>query len=92
MNIWRMMTHHENPQNALSWSKLNNRIAIGWGNIGDLSLQQLQNSTDISKLIKRHYPEARNSGTGGKSLWSFYSEIQKAILRSFLWGDNAVMA
>lgn len=51
MNIWRLMTYHENLDSE------NNRIAIGWDNISDLNLQQFQSPADISILIRQHYPE-----------------------------------
>lgn len=90
MNVWRLMTHHENPESALAWSILNNRIAIGWGNLGDLSLQQLQSPAEISGLIRYYYPGLRNSGTGGKSLWNFYSVMQKGDLVILSVGRRAL--
>jgi hypothetical protein len=36
MRVWRLITHHERPEEMLRWSKTMGRVAIGWGNVGDL--------------------------------------------------------
>ena len=69
MNIWRLVTHHADPERALNWARQSGRVAIGWGAIGDL--RQYASSQDISRAISRHYPTLRNQGSGGVCLDNF---------------------
>ena len=80
MNIWRLITHHEDADGALAWTCQNGRIAIGWGKIGDLRHQVFNSSKEVGVIIRRYYPELNNSGLGGISLWNFYSQMQKGDL------------
>lgn len=36
INIWRLVTHHVDPEYALNWAKREGKLAIGWGHIGDI--------------------------------------------------------
>ena len=65
MNVWRLITAHEDKDAALFWTKQNGRIAIGWGNIGDIRKQNYSSKEDIASAIRAAYPGLRHSGSGG---------------------------
>lgn len=73
MNIWRLIAHHEDCEEAIELMKNSNRLAIGWSDIG--SLDSFKSKNDIAKAIRKHYPTLGNSHTGGPSLQNF-KEIQ----------------
>lgn len=52
-------------------------IAIGWGKIGDIGKQGYRSPAEIAVAIRRHYPRDRSPGGGGRSLWSFFDEMQR---------------
>jgi len=76
MNIWRLVTHHTDPDAMLSWIRQNQRIAIGWGSIGDIEANAYHSAGAIGAAIRQHYPSSRNSGLGGPSLWNLYDELK----------------
>ena len=76
MNVWRLITHHEDKDAAWFWSRQNARITIGWGAIGDIGLKGYNSAKDISAAIRRAYPALPNSGLGGPSLWDFFAELK----------------
>lgn len=80
MNIWRLITHHINPDEALIWIRKNGRIAIGWGAIGDIGKLNYSSASAIGAAIRYHYPHKHNSGLGGPSLWNFYDGMSKGDL------------
>ncbi len=82
MNTWRLMTHHENPKGALEWMRKNERIAIGWGRIGDLRTYNFQSPEEIKAVLRAHpiYPKYPNAASMGPSLWDFYVTMQKGEL------------
>ena len=80
MNVWRLITHHEDKDAALLWSRQNGRIAIGWGAIGNIGAQGYNSADDITAAIRRHYPGSSNPHLGGSSLWDFYAGVQKGDL------------
>ena len=80
MKVWRLITHHADKDHALFWTKQNNRIAIGWGAIGDIRVNEYESSDRITAAIKVAYPGLDNSHLGGASLWDFYHEIQNGDL------------
>lgn len=80
MNIWRLITHHEEPDLALAWTRHCGRIAIGWGKIGNLRQRQCNSAQDIGSYIRQSYPELSNSGADGSTVWSFNAEMQKGDL------------
>lgn len=88
MYVWRLKTHHEEPSRALAWTKKHNHIAIGWGQVGDLSEKNFGSKEEISTAIKSIYPELGNVGDGGPSLWRLFSEVQVGDLM-ILSGDVA---
>lgn len=64
----------------LAWIRETGRIAIGWGNIGDIGENLYNSAASIGVAIRQHYPQLRNSGDGGPSLWNFYDEIKTGDL------------
>ena len=83
-NVWRLIAHHEDRDAAIRWSLKNERIAIGWGGIGDLGSGVFNSAADIQDAIRVAYPQKSNGSNGGFSLWSFYSAVKigdQVILR-----------
>lgn len=75
MNVWRLIAHHNDPEEAILWSQGTSRIAIGWGWIGDLRGTSPQDAAAIGSLIRKMRPDLHNAHLGGPSLWRFYSEM-----------------
>jgi len=75
VNIWRLISHHQDAEKAILWCKEKSRIAIGWGKIGDLRQSAPQDASAITSLIQIVYPELNNANLGGPSLWRLYSEM-----------------
>lgn len=75
-NVWRLKTHHEYPEAALEWTRLNNRIALGWGDVGDIGVQGYSSAQHISDAIRVAYNSPTNAAHGGLNLWSFYNEMK----------------
>lgn len=81
MNIWRMKTHHIDPEGAVAWSRKHGRIAIGWGRIGDVT--EFQTQVDIREAIRSCYPTpqySNNAHLGAPSLWDLCHTMQKGDL------------
>lgn len=76
MKVWRLITHHADPGGALDWCWRNRRIAIGWGQIGNIDVEGYNSASEIADAITQHYPNDAGSG-GGPSLWNFYKKMQK---------------
>lgn len=86
MNIWRLVTHHEEVERAISRYLDKSRIAIGWGFVGDLREKQPMDASDITIMIDlaRNDPKnahiarlhVQNSQLGGPSLWRFYKVMK----------------
>lgn len=76
MVVWRLMTHHERPEELLRWAKTAQRIAIGWGRIGDLNARCHTSPESIRDAILRAYPGARNAQPGCQSLWDFWRSVK----------------
>lgn len=76
MQIWRLVAHHEKSEESLQKMKENGRIAIGWSDLGDLSLLKPNSGKDISSKIKDIRPDAKNAMMAGPSLWNLYSEVE----------------
>ncbi|WP_123509003.1 HNH endonuclease [Pseudomonas frederiksbergensis] len=75
MKIWRLIAHHEDPDDTIEKMKIRNRVAIGWSNIGDLRNLDIRNASNITSLIKETHHEVNNAHLGGPSLWNLYKEI-----------------
>lgn len=77
MRVWRLITHHDRPEEMLRWSKTMGRVAIGWGDIGDLRTGRFRSPNAIADAIREHYPMLTNAGRGGPSLWDFWVEMAR---------------
>lgn len=77
MNIWRLIAHHEKAGDAIELMKSQNRIAIGWSEIGDLSMAHPKDQSEITNLILQSDRSHKNAHLGGPSLWNLYKELQK---------------
>lgn len=81
MNVWRMFTHHIDPDKAIAWSRKNDRIAIGWGRVGDAT--DYQSQSEIKAAIRDRYPIPHfrnNAHLGAPSLWDFCHTMQHGDL------------
>ncbi len=76
MNVWRLKTHHDNPTGALAWIRKNQKIALGWGLIGDLNQRGYNSAAKVGAAMRQHYPNANNTGSGGPSVWNFYDQLK----------------
>jgi len=76
-NVWRLITHHQDPSGALAWIRQNNRISVGWSDVGDLRKRDYNTPAEIGAAIRavKKYCELHNSHLGGASLWNFYAEV-----------------
>ena len=52
MNIWRLVAHHEDSEEAMRISMEKGVVAIGWSEVGDLSLAKPKSQTDITQTIR----------------------------------------
>ena len=77
MNIWRLIAHHDNSEEAIALMKAQSRVAIGWSEVGDLKVLNPADASKISDEISSAYPSIQNSHLGGPSLWNFYSEVRE---------------
>ena len=74
VNVWRLMAHHVEPCRPpmIQWATANNRIAIGWGDVGCLA--QYATPEDIQKEVRKQFrgqgPPGEKS-TAGIQLWNF---------------------
>jgi predicted Mrr-cat superfamily restriction endonuclease len=79
MNVWRLIPHFTEKSAGLAWCIKNNRIAIGWGRIGDLAAMAPTSDTQITEAIATAYAgeNLRPGAMGGPSLWQFFQEVQE---------------
>ena len=75
MTIWRLISFHEEVLKQQTTQSFidNKRIAIGWGNTGDLG--QYNSAGSIGEEIRKVYPDLSNSNIGGPSLWNMYNTV-----------------
>lgn len=71
MNVWRLVAHHEKSAEAIAWSIAAGRIAVGWGELGDLRILAPRSANEITRAIAEAYPTIKNAHLGGPSLWNF---------------------
>ncbi len=83
MAVWRLITHHDDPEYALTWSRRNERIALGWGAVGDVS-KRYSSRQQIAATVQELFPERNNSVEGGHCLWDFCYE--------FRLGDRVILS
>lgn len=76
MNVWRLITHHAKPVQALSYYKQHQRVCIGWSAVGNIHEHKYQSAQEIGKRISAEYPELSNAAMGGPTLWNFYHEVK----------------
>jgi hypothetical protein len=74
--VWRLMAHHECPEEAARWMEQTGILAIGWGNIGDIRKKGLGSPPNISRAIRESYPHATNFGSGGVCLHHFFTGVE----------------
>lgn len=91
MTTWRLMTYHEKPNPMLDWTRENERIAIGWGDIG--ALTKFNSVEEVKAAIKTRprYPQYPNAASTGPSLWEFYTEMQIGDLVILRGGKHIVV-
>lgn len=72
MAIWRLITHHTHPKDALNWYLQHHIIALGWGDyVDDLRRLIVGNQQAIAKLV-----DEGNKGECGRCLWDFWQEMK----------------
>lgn len=91
MDVWRLTTHHEDPERSVDWTRRKSRIAIGWGGIGDIRQQGYTSTQDISRVIRDFYPGLPNSGPGGVCLYDFCYSMKKGDLVILSTGKKRVL-
>lgn len=79
-NVWRLVAHHEAPEQAAELMVDRNLLAVGWAGTGDLHKLQPANASEISRLIPKNHPDAANAQLGGPSLWNLYREMKPGDL------------
>lgn len=72
MRLWRLIAHHEQPDQAIEAMASRDRIAVGWSLIGDLSKNPPMDSSDLTRRISACYPDLDNAHLGGPSLWNLW--------------------
>lgn len=80
MNIWRLMSNHvpERTAEFAEWSRRKGQLAIGWGQMGDLSKLSFHNEAELKHLVFGTHPSntSNSCANGGRSLWRFYNDMQ----------------
>lgn len=66
----------------MRWSRQNNRIALGWDNLGDLNSgiynSGIYNSQKaVENAIRKFHLQNSNFKSGSFSLWNFYHEMKQ---------------
>lgn len=72
MRLWRLIAHHELPDQAIEEMERRDRIAVGWSRIGDLSKNPPKDASDLTQRISMVYPDLDNAHLGGPSLWNLW--------------------
>ena len=79
MAVWRLMTHHDDPAYALSWSRKEGRIALGWGRVGDIR-EGYGSRREVAQAVKKFFADRNNSVEGGHCLWNFCHDVKEGDL------------
>jgi predicted Mrr-cat superfamily restriction endonuclease len=66
--------HHEDQERLYKWSLQNNRIALGWSSVGDLT--RFSTEQEVKAEAIRAYGHLRNRSQAGGQLWSFSREMK----------------
>jgi predicted Mrr-cat superfamily restriction endonuclease len=64
----------------LDWTRKNERIAIGWGDIGSLTSYRSVEEVKTAIKAQSRYHQYPNAALMGPSLWDLYTEMQKGDL------------
>ncbi len=86
MNVWRLITHWNEPEAALNWSRINSRIAIGWGRTGDI--RNYSSAREIVEAVHKEYPGIQNAPVSGRQLWDFCHTLAEDDLVILSVGKN----
>ena len=83
VNVWRLMAHNNRCCHLpmIRWAIANQRIALGWGLIGDV--RQYATPQQIRDAASDHYPDLRNHTKSATSCWNFYEGPTKGPGRHF---------
>src|SRR5689334_20530873 len=78
MKVWRLITHHmpQHKEEMLTWATTVQRLAIGWGKIGNLTDEHHISPDSIRAAVQREYPDAGNAACGGQSLWDLWRTVR----------------
>jgi predicted Mrr-cat superfamily restriction endonuclease len=87
--VWRMITHHGDPERLLAWMRDSNQVALGWNRIGEAS--KYDSPKEITQAIQRAYPGLANSGPGGVQLWNFLHVVELGDLVILSTGARRAM-
>ena len=79
-NVWRLVAHHQSPDEAIEQMTKRQVLAVGWSGIGDLARVAPADATRIAQLIAIAHPNASNAQLGGPSLWNLYAEMRPGDL------------
>ena len=76
VNVWRLMAHHVKCCRLpmIQWATVNNRIAIGWSEVGDLFQPQYATPEDIQdqvNIVAQGQGPPAEAPTAGIQLWNF---------------------
>jgi hypothetical protein len=80
ITVWRLMAHHEAPDDALRWFSHSNLIAIGWGKVGSIETGRYQSARDVSDALRETYQFLNNIGSGGPCLFAFCHRMSRGDL------------
>ena len=56
ITVWRLVAHHEAPNEASRWFAQSHLIAIGWGRVGSIVSGGYRAAQDVSEAIRKAYP------------------------------------
>ena len=76
MVVWRLVTHHKDPERLLAWAKSEGRIAVGWNGLGDL--RDYGSEEEIRRAVRE--TGNRNWPFSGRQLLGFRDEMNVSDL------------
>jgi predicted Mrr-cat superfamily restriction endonuclease len=76
MTVWRLITHHKDPEQHFKWAKERGQIAIGWNGVGDLN--RYESEAEIKQAV--HETGNKNWPFSGKQLLAFRDGIKRGDL------------
>lgn len=79
-NVWRLVAHHEQGEEALAEMLAQNILAVGWSDVGDLRKLEPASAKEISESIPNAYPDLANAQLGGPSLWNLFRLVKPGDL------------